>query len=358
MLSTISEAKHITRDASRECSPLTYVMNSISRILFLFLLTLTFISCNRYKEVYFIGETQGTYYALTYFDKDGRYFQTKIDSILYNFDQSASLWVPSSLISRINESDTSVIADEVIQTLFAMSMKVSEKSDGHFDFTIGPLVNAWGFGFKNGVHPDSLMVDSLKKLVDYTKVMLQDGRIIKSDPRIKFDFNAIAQGYAVDIVGDFLESKGIENYIIDIGGEVLAKGKKPGNKSWIVGIEKPSEDIMEGRQTQIKIQLNNKAVATSGSYRKFYIKDGIKYSHTINPKTGYPVSHSLLSCTVVADDAATADAYATALMVMGLPEAFDFAKSLTGIEALFISDAGDGKYSVKFTEGFEGIIRE
>ncbi len=333
-------------------------MKSIFKSLSLFLLLSIFFSCNRYKEVYFIGEAQGTFYTVTYFDKDGRYFQTEIDSILYDFDQSVSLWMPSSLISRINENDISVEADEVIRKLFDMSIEVSEKSDGYFDFTIGPLVNAWGFGFKSGVHPDSAMVDSLKKIVDFTKVILQYGRIIKSDPRIKFDFNAIAQGYAVDIIGDFLENNGIENYIIDIGGEVLAKGKKPGNKSWIVGIEKPTDDIMEGRQTQIKIRLNDKAVATSGSYRKFYIKDGIKYSHTINPKTGYPVTHTLLSATVVADDCAIADAYATAMMVMGLPLAMDLANDLDRIEALFISDAGDGKYLVEYTKGFEGIVWE
>ena len=333
-------------------------MNRLTRLLAFLSLVVLLVSCNKYKEVYFIGETQGTYYAVTYFDTEGQYFQTEIDSILYDFDQSASLWVPTSLISRINENDSSVIADEVIKTLYNMSVEVSKKSDGYFDFTIGPLVNAWGFGFKSGVHPDSIMVDSLKGIVDYTKVMLQDGKIIKSDPRIKFDFNAIAQGYAVDIVGKFLEKKGIENYIIDIGGEVLAKGKKPGNKSWLVGIEKPTDDVMAGRQTQIKIQLNDKAVATSGSYRKYYIKDGIKYSHTINPKTGYPVTHSLLSATVVAIDAATADAYATAMMVVGLPAAMDLANRLEGIEALFISDAGNGKYSVKYTDGFEEIIKE
>jgi FAD:protein FMN transferase len=323
------------------------------------LATITLISCKiQENKVMFSGQTQGTYYAVTYFDAGGRDFQPQIDSILKAFDLSVSMWVPESVISRINRGDSLVQPDEWFIDIFRRSEEISIKTDGAFDFTIGPLVNAWGFGFKGKIKMDQAKVDSLRQLVDYRNVRLEDGKIIKEKQNIQFDFNAIAQGYAVDVLGNFLASRGIKNYLIDIGGEVLGKGSKPDGKSWLVGIENPSADSLSERTINAKVKLTGKALATSGSYRKYYEEDGIRYSHTIDPKTGYPVKHSLLSVSVLADECATADGYATAFMVMGYEKAKQFLENEPGLEAYFIMAAGDGLYQTYATEGFKRIIEE
>lgn len=302
------------------------------------------------------GQTQGTYYAVTYFDARNRNFQPQLDSLLSLFDLSVSMWVPESIISRINRGDSLVQPDEWFIDIFNRSEEIAIATDGAFDFTVGPLVNAWGFGFKGKMKMDSLTVDSLKQLVDYKNVRLEEGKIVKENRNIQFDFNAIAQGYAVDVLGDFLSSNGIRNYLIDIGGEVLGKGLKPDGQSWLVGIENPSNDSLSERTINTKVKLNNKALATSGSYRKYYEEDGIRYSHTIDPKTGYPVRHSLLSVSVLAGDCATADGYATAFMVMGFEKAKDFVESDPELEAFFIVDGGSGTFQTYATKGMEEII--
>lgn len=303
-----------------------------------------------------MGEAQGTYYAVTYFDEGGRNFQPQLDSILHAFDRSVSIWVPESIISRINNNDSTALPDGWFTDIFTRSVEISESTGGAFDFTVGPLVNAWGFGFKNKIRLDSAKVDSLKALVDYQTVRLEDGRIIKQDPNVQFDFNAIAQGHSVDVLGKFLEEKGIENYLVDIGGEVLGKGKKPGNAYWTVGIENPAADSAAERTLNAKAHLYNRAMATSGNYRKYYEEDGMRYSHTIDPKTGYPVRHSLLSVSVLAGDCATADGYATAFMVMGLEKSLEFLEGHPELQAYFIYSDENGEYRVKFTEGFGKIL--
>jgi len=310
------------------------------------------------KKVMFQGQAQGTNYAITYFDYKGRVFQTQIDSILEEFDLSVSMWVPESIISRTNRGDSLVKPDAWFTDIFNRSVAISENTGGAFDFTIGPLVNAWGFGFKGKMKMDSLLVDSLRALVDFRAVRLDNGKIIKDKAEIQFDFNAIAQGYAVDVTGNFLESKGVKNYLIDIGGEVLGKGQKPDGSSWIVGIENPATDSLAERSLNSKVKLKNKALATSGNYRKYYEENGIRYSHTIDPKTGYPVRHSLLSVSVLADDCATADGYATAFMVMGFEKAKAFAENQPGLEAYFISASKIGLFETYATEGFKEIIVE
>jgi thiamine biosynthesis lipoprotein len=237
-------------------------------------------------------------------------------------------------------------------------VQISEKTDGAFDFTIGPLVNAWGFGFKGKMKMDSAVVDSLRKLVNYKTVRIVDGKIYKDEKGVQFDFNAIAQGYAVDVLGQYLEGKGIRNYLIDIGGEVLGKGGKPDGQFWIVGIENPTTDSLSERTLNSKVYLKDRALATSGSYRKYYEENGIRYSHTIDPSTGYPVRHSLLSVSVLADDCATADGYATAFMVMGYEKAKEFITGQSSLEAYFIMDGGSGTYQVYATDGFKKILAE
>ena len=304
----------------------------------------------------FQGEAQGTYYAITYVDGEGRIFQNEVDSILLAFDQVASLWVTNSLLSRINANEPDMAPDPMIEDMVALSLRVSERTEGAFDITVGPLVNAWGFGFKNQQMPDSSQVDSLLQYVGYRKVWLEEGKVCKAAPEVVIDLNAIAQGYSVDLLGTFLESKGIHDYLIDIGGEVLASGKKPDGSLWKVGIERPSEHADDPRELESIVIVSGKALATSGSYRKFYEKEGLKYSHTIDPKTGYPVSHRLLSASVMAESAAKADAYATALMVMGPAKAQEFISSQKELEAFLIFTDESGVYHTWVSPGLAGLL--
>lgn len=313
---------------------------------------------NQLHKINFTGEAQGTYYAITYYDAEGRNLQPQVDSLLKAFDQSVSLWVPESIISRVNRGDSIVTLDETFRYNFLLSKEVSAATGGVFDFTIAPLVTAWGFGLKKREQITPQLIDSLKAIVDYRKVSLEAGRVNKEDSRIKFDFNAVAQGYSVDLIGAMLESYGISSYIADVGGEVFARNTKPDGTEWRVGIEKPAQDKDNPQEVQLIVVLQDKGIATSGNYRKYYEENGKRYSHTIDPSTGYPVDHNLLSVTVMAGNAALADAYSTAFMVMGVEKALEFLKTMPDMEAIFISAAEDGSYEMVITPGFEECIRE
>lgn len=330
-------------------------------LLFFSLITILF-SCRR-QQVQILGEAQGTYYAITYFYTSDESFKDEIDSLLTDFDLSVSTYEPSSVISKVNNNDTSVRLDEIFIDIFNKAVEVGDKTNGAFDMTIGPLVNAWGFGFSERIAMDSVIVDSLLQLVDYKAVTIAGNKIHKEVPGMQIDFNAIAQGYSVDYIASFLESKGIKTYLIDIGGEVYAKGLKPGGEPWKVGIEKPARDKNSPRELNAIIGLTNAALATSGSYRKYYLVDGIKYSHTINPATGYPVTHSLLSVTVKAADCCSADAYATAFMVMGLEKTKRFlsqhSKSNSigrGMDVFLIYTDSLGELQTYLTEGMRELM--
>lgn len=325
------------------------------------LLFLLLISCNQIKQpekIQFFGEAQGTYYAVTYFAGETLVTQNQIDSLLADFDLSASTWVEESIISRINNNDPDVKPDKYFTDIFKQSQRVSLMTNGAFDITIGPLVNAWGFGFKNKMDMNQHIIDSLLPLVNYNAVRLIEDEIIKEYPNINIDYNAIAQGYSVDLLGGFLEKNGIENYLVDVGGEVLAKGTKPDDSLWVVGIERPSDEINSERKLEATIKITNTAIATSGNYRKFYKIDGVRYSHTIDPKTGYPVKHSLLSATVMADSTAIADAFATAFMVMGLEKAKLFLETHPGMEAYFIYSGANGQLETFATSKLQSKITE
>ncbi len=329
--------------------------------LFTIVCVLLLSSCRQPKEPVLLkiaGETQGTYYAITYYADDSISLHPAIDSLLHRFDSTASTYKPNSIISRLNNNDPHARADEMFGIIFRKSMEVSEKTYGAFDITVGPLVNAWGFGLSNRLKMDQHIVDSLKPLVGYHKVKLNNGKLLKTDPRIRIDFNAIAQGYAVDVVGAFLDSKGIQSYIIDIGGEVLARRSKPGGEKWSVAIEMPTRQADDERTVQAVVMLQDMAISTSGSYRKFYEENGIRYSHTIDPASGYPVVHSLLSVSVMASDCMTADAYATALMVMGVEKGKEFLKHSKGLEAYFIYSAPDSSMKTYCTKGFEKLLKK
>lgn len=304
------------------------------------------------------GAAQGTYYAITYCSDNNENLQPAMDSLFKQFDRSVSAYLPNSILSKLNNNDTSVVADAIYESIFNKSMEVSAKTDGAFDITVGPLVNAWGFGFSKKASVDQALVDSLLPLVGYRNVHLSKGKLVKTDPRIRIDFDAIAQGYTSDWLAKYLEGRGIQNYLIDVGGEVLGHGSKPDGQKWSVAIEMPAKNMNDERKIQAILSLVNRAISTSGSYRKYYEENGIRYSHTIDPSNGYPVKHNLLSVSVVADDCMTADAYATAFMVMGLEKSKDFLSKERKIEAYFISDDQNGGFSVYYTPGFDKMLKK
>lgn len=307
------------------------------------------------------GEAQGTYYSIIYYDTAGRNLQASIDSLLHDFDLTASLWVDSSLIRRINNNTDSIV-NELFAQLLRHSVEMNHYTDGCFDCTVGKLVNLWGFGFSKREQVSDQMIDSLLPYVGLqpTLVTLPDGRLAvrKADPNVTIDFNAIAQGYSTDMVSRFLEHKGITNFLVDIGGEVYARGCKPDSSRWSVGIEQPSETKYSDRKIATSIALSDASVVTSGSYRKYYEKDGERYSHTIDPKTGRPVEHTLLSVTVVDSSAWRADALATAFMVMGRERALEFIREHpedSGAQQVcFIYNEG-GENKIFMTEAFKKL---
>ena len=265
------------------------------------------------------GMVFGTVYHITY--QSEKNLKDGIEAELAKVDASLSPFNKNSIISAINQN-RKIAVDKMFAEVFSLAMKISDNTNGAFDITVAPLVNAWGFGFKHGEMPDRHEVDSLKALVGYKKVSLKDGYITKNDPRIMLDCSSIAKGYGCDIVAKYLSNKGIDNYMVEIGGEIVTRGINEKRLPCKIGVTKPTDDSLNvNQEIQTIINVTDKAMATSGNYRNFYYKNGKKYAHTIDPATGYPVQHNILSSTVIADDCATADAYATAFMVMGLDKA-------------------------------------
>lgn len=300
------------------------------------------------------GLTQGTYYSIAYIDNNHRNLKEEIDSILVEFSKSLSQYDSTSTISKFNNCTDSSLIDELIKTVYSESKNIAELTNGSFDYTIAPLVNAWGFGWKEGINPDSSTIDSLLNYVDYKSITFNNNYLIKSNKNIVIDFNSIAQGYSVDIVSNYLEKLNINNFLVEIGGEIKAKGKKKSGQSWIVGISNP--ETTNNNPIIRKVKLDNKSMATSGNYRKFYIKDEKKYSHTINPNTGYPVEHNLLSATVITDKCIIADAYATAFMVMGVEKTKQFLTNHPEIEVFLIYYNENNKLKTFSTKWFKKYI--
>lgn len=299
------------------------------------------------------GQAQGSTYRIIYEDKLGADLSKSMDSLFRIMDASMSLWDSNSLISRINDNTYSGVVDQHFEKVFLSSQHISKKTNGYFDVTVGPLVKAWGFSKAKGLSsPTDLQIDSLRKLVNYKNVSLKSAAITKKYPNIQLDFNAIAQGYTVDLIAEFLSKKGILDFLVEIGGEVRASGRNQDDEVWKVGVENPSDE----NKLQAIVALNNKSLATSGSYRKFFLKDGKKFSHAIDPHLGRPVSHNLLSVTVLANDCATADAYATAFLVMGLGKAKTAAKKQK-IDFLAIYEE-NGKIQTFSSTGFKKATLE
>ena len=299
-------------------------------------------SCIRSPQrIEYSGITQGSYFSIIYYDEENRHFEAEIDSIFKEVDNAVSLWNENSIIRKVNRNED-VVVNQIFKDNFEWAQKASEFSDGAFDATIGPLVSAWGFHYKKELEMTPEMVDSIRQLVGYQKVKIVDDRVMKENPNMTLDFNAVAQGYTTDLIGKFLETRGIENYLVDVGGEIMARGTKPNGEQWIIGIEKPAENFDSERSVQIKINLKDKGIVTSGNYRKYIEKDGVRYSHSIDPKTGYPVEQNLLSATIIADNAAWADCLATICMLVGKEKASKLLETQDGVEAYFIFVDEDG----------------
>jgi len=326
-------------------------------IIFCFL-SLLFFGCHnqRTRLVLYAGFTQGgTFHIKFYSGADSIKIEHDIDSLLTVISSTASVFDSNSIISKVNVNQDVMLNEHFIK-LFNKSVEVSKASNGSFDFTVGPLVRAWGFWRKRRMDLTQKQVDSLKAFVGYKTVSLKGGKVIKQHTESMLDFNAIAQGYSVDVISEYLMSHNCNNFVVEVGGEVRSHGFKNKTENWLVGIEKPAPDANSNEVIHTKIALGNKALATSGNYRKFFIKDGKKYSHSIDPATGFPVQHSMLSVTVLADDCFTADGYGTVFMVLGLERSKEFIKTHPGLDAYFIYSDSLGNYKTEYTKGFESII--
>lgn len=298
------------------------------------------------------GMVFGTVYSIKYQnDKD---LQKEIEAELKKVDNSLSTFNKQSVISKINRNED-VKADGMFAEVFSLARRISDETGGAFDITVAPMVNLWGFGFKSGTAPSAHSIDSLRSIVGYKKVRLEGRRIVKDDKRTMLDCSAIAKGYGTDVVARFLKTKGIENFMVEIGGEVVTSGVSEARVPWRIGVTKPTDDSLSvNNEVQTVLNVTNKAMATSGNYRNFYYKNGRKYAHTIDPKTGYPVQHNILSATVLADNCATADAYATAFMVLGLEGSKAVLDRHPELMAYLIYSDRDGKNAVWHSASMKG----
>ena len=295
------------------------------------------IGCSSVEKQHFFGTTQGSYYSITYYDEQNRDFHRDFDSIFKEVESTLSLWDENSIIRRVNRNDTSVVLNDIFIDNFNYAIKAAELSEGYFDPTVGPLVSAWGFHFKEGMEMTPEIVDSLKQFVDYRKIKIENGKVVKENQNMTLDFNAVAQGYTADMIGAFLLSQNVGDFLVDVGGEILAKGRKPNGELWKVGIEKPAENKDSERIVQEIVELHDKSIVTSGNYRKYVEYDGKRYSHSLNPKTGYPSENTLLSATIICDNTAWADCLASICMLVGIEKAKEIIEaSDCSIEALFI----------------------
>lgn len=317
------------------------------------LLSLLFLSTfsaveGQTESIYLEGFAQGSSYHITYLDNRGRNFQKDIDRLLRRFDRSVSTYQSNSLISKINHNQFYWRTDPYFNACFKKAKEIWALTEGAFDPTVYPLVNAWGFGPEKKNSIEQSKIDSLLSFVGFDKIELKRGRITKSDPRVSLDFNAFAQGYSVDLVSDLLLSKGISSFVVEIGGEVFAHGQR-GGLPWYIGLEQPIENKTNVNPLNVIFQIENIGVATSGNYRKFTVENGVKIVHHIDPRTGKPTSNQLLSASIFTDQCISSDALATAVLVMGLEKAKLFLAAHPEIQAYLIYSDVDGKYQVFIT---------
>ncbi len=301
------------------------------------------------------GKIFGTYFKITYqYEKD---MEKEILAALGGVDSSLSMFNPKSTVSRLNRGENPDI-DNLLLYIFPKAQKISEATGGAFDVTVAPLVNAWGFGFKTEEWPSQQTIDSIRTFVGYEKVRLKGHKIIRDDDRTMIDLSAIAKGYGVDVVAKMLDGEKVQNYMIEIGGEVAVKGNNSKGEPWRIGVSKPVEADQEQQSGfQCVLSLTDCAAATSGNYRNFFYKDGVKYAHTIDPETGYPAKHDILSATIIAPHCYEADAFATAFMVMGVEKAKEVLREQGQLAAYLIYSGDDGKQKVWMSENFHQYIK-
>ncbi len=313
------------------------------------------------------GETMGTTYHIEYLDSTGKNCQHGVDSVLSVVNKLMSTFDNYSVISNLNQPYPTFTVNKLFLAVFNKAKEVYENTEGAYDPTVMPLVNAWGFGIiENKEVPDQEMIDSLLGHVGFEKVTIKETDykefmmyfLEKSDVDVQMDFSGIAKGYAVDVISIFLRRQGYNDHMVEIGGEIRAEGLNGKGEVWRIGIDRPIENITSSRELQGIISLDNLAVATSGNYRNFYEKEGKKYAHIINPKTGYPELSSLLSVSVISVSCMTADAYATAFMVMGLERSIDFVESDPSLDAYFIYEDEAGNIKTKYSSGMSKILIE
>lgn len=307
------------------------------------------------------GFALGTTYSIQYeVSNEELDYNSDIEKVFHEINQSISAYLPTSDISRINRGETDVIIDDYFKTVYDFSREVFEKTDGYFDPSVGALVNAWGFGPEKPINNlSSQQVDSIMAFTGFDKVRVtSDRKVIKDHPSLTFDFNSLGKGYAIDLIGKMFDEKGIKNYIIEVGGEILTKGKNTHKvKKWTVAIDSPIQDADERQYIEL-ITLENKAMATSGNYRKFRVDPvtGDHYVHILNAKTGYPMKNNVLSVSVVADNCMKADAYATAFMVMPYEKTKELLSKLKDVDAYVVSKDEYGNIQKYTTKGFQDLI--
>lgn len=324
---------------------------------YLVLISILLISCQesipKKLLVTNYGNTQGTTYSIKYLSNEGINYKKDIDSLLEVVNNSLSTYETESIISKVNRNEDLKI-DSLFKRVCLMALQIASETDGAFDPTIGPLVNFWGFGSEETANNNKDILDDLKNLVDYKGILIINDSIVKANPKMEINFNAIAQGFTVDLISEYLNKKNITNYMIEIGGELKCSGQNAEGNLWRIGIEKPSEKNLTNQYEAI-IEVPNKAVASSGNYRKLKIdkETGIKYAHTLNPKTGMPEITNLLSVTIITESCMVADAIATACMVMGKDKSIDYIKSKPKIDAFLIYSGTQGEWLKYQTEGFK-----
>ncbi len=331
----------------------------MNKLVYIALFSITLFSCQPKQKDYIQleGAVFGTFYHVKYQPVKTINLSDGINKELSKVNGALSSYVDTSTIRRFNESTQGIVVDSMMKYVIEDGLQVFKNTDGAFDMTVGALVNAWGFGFKKRDIVTDEQINLLLSHVGMQNVQLKGDSLLKTDAAITLDAAAIAKGYGVDVVADYLESEGIQNYMVEIGGEIRVKGVNNKGLDWHVGIDKPIDDV-SAKNTQIEavIAITGMGMATSGNYRNFYMKDGKKYAHTISPYNGYPVLHSILSASILAPKCMTADAYATACMVMGVDKSMKVIESLPDVEGYFIYSDEDGNMKVKYTSGFEKYI--
>ena len=361
---------HIRKIYNMDCSKrfisrdiLIINTNAISNLigmicLVLFILT-SITSCHGDDDILVLntGVTQGTFYHIKYISLSGKDYRYQIDSLLAEIDSSLSTYKDYSLISRINRGEK-VKVDKKFKDVFYAAEQIYFETNGGFDCSIAPLTNYWGFGSEDEpLYIDSIEVKRRLDLVDYSRLEIHNDSILLPQG-MQLDYNAIAQGYSVDIISLFLEKKGVENYLVEIGGEIRAKGKNAENNLWLVGLDKPVENNHAQEELQLILEIENSSLATSGNYRKFRVVDGVKYSHTISTETGFFAENRMISVSVIHSSCMFSDAYATAFMAMGVSKSKAFVNSRSDLDVYFLYTDKDNNWEVFMTEKIEEITKK